>query len=222
MPAMPVKCPHCRKRFDVTLAETGLLVRCPSCDNKFPATDQRIADEFARGRKCLICGRLLNETTGMCPACPPRAGAPDDNASPPTTSVLWGRLFQVEGGLLPELILFVLGWVCTGIEIVLQTQGPEAAAWGSPGVTVILVLVVVMLVIWCGSAIRKWLNGEYGGHDFGSLTLVIAASSALFWAHHVQYGGEDQTVPPVVVLCGSVVLQLAASVIVLWPLVRQK
>ena len=117
--------------------------------------------------------------------------------------------------MVPELLLLVLGWSCTVIELFMQWQGPAAVTWSSPGVTVIGVLVVLMVVIWAGNTLRRFaFEGEFSSADLGSLFLVVASTSALFWAHHMLYheGGEGD--PPFfafLILIVSILLQIGRA-----------
>jgi hypothetical protein len=228
---LPLKCGRCRKQFRVPLGWTGQLVICPSCNLKFRAIRQE--EPTVGVKKCLRCGQPLDPETEECRSCskpdePDPIGTPTSPEQHPTsvsdreTAFFWQRLFHIEGGFLPEVMLLILGWSCTVVELVLQFLGVATVTWGSPGVTAILVMVVLMIVIWTGSAIRKVIHAEFGNADFGSLTLVIASSTALFWAHHVQYPAAEQAISPTLVLIGSIVLQVVATAIMLWPLLRQK
>jgi Na+-driven multidrug efflux pump len=127
----------------------------------------------------------------------------------------------------PELLLLLLGWSCTVIELDLQWQGAGAVTWSEPWVLVIGVLVVLMLVIWAGNTVRKFLfEGEFSSADLGSLFLVVASTSALFWAHHMLYGDEARQrgdfLPPFTILLGSILLQIIATWILLRPCFHPK
>jgi hypothetical protein len=241
--AIRITCTTCRRGLQVTRAQIGTTVRCPSCGLRWQAEMPPKDPLTAKVKKCLRCGQPLDQATGTCRHCnpPPQAGAAHDPAvtaeqaadrgdraedggndampAPP----FWSRpLFAVGGGMLPELLLLFLGWSCTVIELWLQCQGAAAVTWSEPWVLVIGVLVVLMLVIWAGNSVRKFLfEGEFSGADLGSLFLVVASASALFWAHHMVYQGEANPrgdfLPPLAILIGSILLQVIATGILLRP-----
>jgi hypothetical protein len=155
-------------------------------------------------------------------------GAGEEDASQATPSErFWNRpLFALGGGMVPELLLLFLGWMCTALELFLQWQGAAAITLNSPGVIAIAVLVALMMVIWVGNTVKKFaFDGEFSSADVGSLFLVVASTSALFWAHHLHYyevNNRNDVLPPVALLIGSIVLQVIATWILLRPWFRQK
>jgi hypothetical protein len=247
--AILISCSRCRRQLQVTRSQIGHTVRCPSCGLRWKAEMPPKDSLTPKVKKCLRCGQPLEKDTGTCHHCnppqpagvthdpavtagpsqPPDNGADKEDASDATPAPpFWRRpLFAIGGGTGPELLLLLLGWTCTVIELWLQWHGPAAVTWSEPWVTVIGVLVVLMLVIWAGNTVRKFVfEGELSSADLGSLFLVVASTSALFWAHHMVYsaqaGNRGDFLPPSAILTGSLLLQVIATWILLRPALHAK
>jgi predicted Zn finger-like uncharacterized protein len=245
--AILITCNQCHRRLQVTQSQIGHIVRCPSCGVRWKAEMPPKESVTPKVKKCLRCGQPLEKKTGNCRHCPPAKqagvghgpeatdqpqreddGAEEEDSGDATTALpFWNRpLFALSGGMVPEVLLLVLGWSCTALELVLQWQGAAAMTLNSPGVLGITVMVLLMLVIWVGNTMRKLaFEGEFSSADLGSLFLVVAATSALFWAHHMRYhdaNGRDAFLPPFVILIASLTLQVVATWIMLRPWFQQK